>query len=473
MRKLLPVGLLAVGVVAASVGWCASPGDVVITEIMQNPDAVSDSYGEWIEIYNTTGSAIDIDGWTIGDGESEEHTINNSGSFILPAGGFLVLGRNEEPALNGGCIVDYQYSGVILGNGSDEVVLRDGSTTIDSVAYDDGATFPDPTGASMECVDPLADNNVGSNWEECVVSTFGDGDYGTPGARNDPWDAPAGPPTIASVSHDPSYPSSADTVLVSAQVTDDGGVDMVCVYYRVDGGVYLMAGMSPAGGDWYEGLIPPQAHGCYVEYYLCATDDEENTCYDPSGAPAVTYSYSVEDYLPAVVINEILAAPPSDANGDGAIEVYEDEFIELYNVGTTPVDISGWTLSDDDSPGSEFIFPAGTVVGGGGFVTLFGGGSPAGFSGPVFTDDGRIGNGLSNSGDTVELRRMGELMDEHTYGTEANHLESIIRVPDGVGDWTRPSEEGFDWSYSPQASNGDGTTWTTGKSWGAIKSLFF
>ena len=92
MKKLMPIVAVAFGMVAAP-AWCASPGDVVITEIMQNPDAVSDSYGEWVEIHNTTGSAIDIDGWTIGDGESEEHTINNSGSFILPAGGFLVLGR--------------------------------------------------------------------------------------------------------------------------------------------------------------------------------------------------------------------------------------------------------------------------------------------------------------------------------------------------------------------------------------------
>jgi hypothetical protein len=39
----------------------------------------------------------------------------------------------------------------------------------------------------------------------------------------------------------------------------------------------------------------------------------------------------------AVVIDEVLADPPSgdtgDANRDGARKTYEDEFIELYNTG--------------------------------------------------------------------------------------------------------------------------------------------
>jgi hypothetical protein len=55
------------------------------------------------------------------------------------------------------------------------------------VAWDDGATFPDPTGASMS-LDPsklTADlNDDGEAW--CTSSSvFGDGDLGTPGAPND------------------------------------------------------------------------------------------------------------------------------------------------------------------------------------------------------------------------------------------------------------------------------------------------
>lgn len=472
MRTIWFLFLLLAWVVLAPFVWSASPGDVVVTEIMQNPDAVSDTYGEWIELYNPTGSDIDIDGWTVGDGESEEHAIDAGGPLVLGAGGFLVLGRNDDPSVNGGYSCDYRYAGISLANGDDRIVIRQGGVTIDSVAYDDGATFPDPTGATMELRDPSWENNDGSNWEECVVSTFGDGDYGTPGGANDSWGGLSGPPVISGAQHDPPYPTSSDTVIVSVQVQDDGAVGQVCLYYRVDGGIYHLVVLGGIGGGWYEGAVPPLADGSSVDYYLCATDDESNATYDPPDAPADTYGYVVENQLPLVVINEILAAPPSDANGDGLIDVYEDEFVELYNAGEETVDLSGWTLSDDDAAGGEFQFPPGSTIPSHGFVTLFGGGSPSGFGGGVHVDDGRIGNGLSNTGDTVELRRMGELIDERTYGSEGNHGESMIRLPDGFGDWTRPSLEGFDWEYSPQESNGQAGTWTTGKSWGAIKSLF-
>ena len=48
---------------------------VVINEIMFDPSAVYDSRGEWIELHNTTGAAVDLDGWTIGDETYDRHTI--------------------------------------------------------------------------------------------------------------------------------------------------------------------------------------------------------------------------------------------------------------------------------------------------------------------------------------------------------------------------------------------------------------
>jgi hypothetical protein len=161
----------------------ASVGDLVINEIMQNPDAVFDSAGEWFELFNPTSSDIDINGWTIKDDDNDSHVINNGGPLNVPAGGFLVLGRNADPLTNGGVIVDYEYSSFILANDDDEVVLSEGTIEIDHVEYDGGPLFPDPTGASMALRDPALDNNVGENW--CTSTTpFGDGDLGTPGAEN-------------------------------------------------------------------------------------------------------------------------------------------------------------------------------------------------------------------------------------------------------------------------------------------------
>jgi len=163
----------------------AVPDTIVINEIMQNPNAVTDSNGEWFELFNTTDADIDIDLWTVADNGSNEFTINNGGSLVVPAGGFLVLGNNADVGTNGGLSVDYEYSGTSIGNGSDEIVLFDsGLTEIDRVEWDNGATYPDPTGASMALIDASADNNVGSNWCE-AASTYGDGDAGTPGQVND------------------------------------------------------------------------------------------------------------------------------------------------------------------------------------------------------------------------------------------------------------------------------------------------
>jgi predicted extracellular nuclease len=158
---------------------------VVINEIIQNPALASDSNGEWFELYNPTGSGIDIDGWTIRDDDFDTHVISNGGPLVVPAGGFLVIGKNSNLINNGGVAIDYVFSSHFLSNGSDELVLIDlTSTEVDRVAWDDGATFPDPNGASMSLIDPTLDNSVGGNW--CTATTpFGDGDKGTPGAVND------------------------------------------------------------------------------------------------------------------------------------------------------------------------------------------------------------------------------------------------------------------------------------------------
>ena len=38
------------------------------------------------------------------------------------------------------------------------------------------------------------------------------------------------------------------------------------------------------------------------------------------------------------------------------------DWIELYNPGTEPVDLSGWTLSDDKDDPARWTFPEGTVL---------------------------------------------------------------------------------------------------------------
>ena len=162
--------------------------DIMIVEIMQNPGAVEDSDGEWFEVFNTTSSAIDMNGWTIKDDGSNSHTI--SSSLIVPAQGFATLGIKSDQAINGGYTCDYQYSDFFLSNGDDEVilVLPDGVTEVDRVEYDGGSVWPDPNGKSMVFTGTISDdNNDGVNWIEATVRepsyTGTTGDKGSPGTN--------------------------------------------------------------------------------------------------------------------------------------------------------------------------------------------------------------------------------------------------------------------------------------------------
>ncbi len=166
-----------------------SPGDLVINEIMQNPSAVDDTFGEYVEIWNTTGSSIDLNGFILRDNDSDSHVIDSAnGPTVVPAGGYLVLVRNADPLVNGGISNAYPFADFQLSNGADEVVLEDNfGLILDEVIYDGGPGFPDPTARSMELipglVDPHLANDLGANWQEGSV-VYGAGDFGTPGAVN-------------------------------------------------------------------------------------------------------------------------------------------------------------------------------------------------------------------------------------------------------------------------------------------------
>ncbi len=163
-------------------------GDLVINEILQNPSMVSDSVGEWFEIYNASGGMVDLGGLYVYDLGTDSFTV--TGELVLASGGYAVLGIQAGTSTNGGVIIDYDYNGMALANGADEIYLADSSAksvVFDQVGWDGGAIFPDPTGYSMS-LSPTAldatDNDDGNNWCE-ASSTFGSGDYGTPGSAND------------------------------------------------------------------------------------------------------------------------------------------------------------------------------------------------------------------------------------------------------------------------------------------------
>ena len=75
-----------------------------------------------------------------------------------------------------------------------------------------------------------------------------------------------------------------------------------------------------------------------------------------------------------------------------------DDYLELYNRGTDPVDLSGWTFS-----GITLTLPAGTTITAGGYLVVAK--DAAQFQAPYgFAPAAVYGGNLSNSGETVALR---------------------------------------------------------------------
>ena len=153
---------------------------ISITEIMPDPSMVSDSYGEWFEIFNSTDTSININGWIIKDLDDDYHIIGSEGlEVIIEPGEYVVMARNDNQSLNGGISVGYQYSNFTLSS-NDEIILTNSSGAIlDEVHYTDSWAYD--SGVSMEIHDIELDNGNYENWFSSIAQ-YGNGDYGTPGA---------------------------------------------------------------------------------------------------------------------------------------------------------------------------------------------------------------------------------------------------------------------------------------------------
>lgn len=146
-------------------------GEVIVTELMLDPTLVADTVGEWIELHNTTAADLDLGGCVVSDDRTDDFAL---APVVVPAGGFIVLGRTAEAA----SVVDQVYSGMVLANTADEVVITCGNVLIDRVAY--GTGYPRRAGRTMQLSSATFDgdsNDLSSSW--CDGN-----DIGTPGAAN-------------------------------------------------------------------------------------------------------------------------------------------------------------------------------------------------------------------------------------------------------------------------------------------------
>jgi hypothetical protein len=176
----------------------------------------------------------------------------------------------------------------------------------------------------------------------------------------------------------------------------------------------------PASMERRGGKDIPGNWGTFTGYHGVGRDADGNRI---RGTPRTTNSLFFPTPAPTwipgkVVINEVLMKPHYDWQGIGGVDT-NDEYIELYNIGPSSVNLKGWILDDiPDGGSSPFTLPA-RLLRSGEYTTFF-------------KTKTRIA--LNDSGDTVRLLAPnGRLLDEIQYLKIRAYNLSFGRLPDGSG----------------------------------------
>jgi hypothetical protein len=102
-------------------GLIPEPGSIVINEVLAHSH---DGAPDWIELYNTTGSAINIGGWFLSDKNSDVTKYEIAAGTSIPAGGYLVFyedqhfGNVADPGANSLFALSENGEDVYLSSGS-------------------------------------------------------------------------------------------------------------------------------------------------------------------------------------------------------------------------------------------------------------------------------------------------------------------------------------------------------------------
>ena len=180
-------------------------------------------------------------------------------------------------------------------------------------------------------------------------------------------------------------------------------------------------------------------------------------------------------------LNELMAGPARDWDGNGVFSSRDDEWVEVVNAGATPLDLTGFVITDGDSiprfalagtlgPGERRV-----VYGSESYAWEQANGHPA------------FGFSLANGGDSVLLWQVVAaetlLVDAYAYRShEAAADRAVGRSPDASGEWvifdalnpyagaTPPPGNGC--APTPGAPNVCDSTPTRRMPWGSLKSTY-
>ena len=142
----------------------------------------SESSNEWIELYNGSTTAINLQGWFVGDASSTDMIVNSV--VVQPGSRALVVASTTPTGVPGGVQTIVLFSSIGLNgftNDGDGARLLDAaSTTVDSVGYGTNATVPPNVsipgshdGHSIMRTQLTSDTDTAADWSDTASPTPG------------------------------------------------------------------------------------------------------------------------------------------------------------------------------------------------------------------------------------------------------------------------------------------------------------
>lgn len=199
---------------------------VIINEIAWAGTASSLSNDEWIELYNTRSTSIDITGWRI---TAADGTPNIILSGIIPAGGYFLLEKDDDNTVSN-ISADQIYTGNTMSNSGEDLTLYDGSNKVIDTANGNGGSWPQgssSTYGTMERITGTADSD--SAWVTNTgvrrngVNANGGNILGTPKNQNSPGPTPT--PSKTSTATRTPTPFPIDARLIINEILPRPGFD--------------------------------------------------------------------------------------------------------------------------------------------------------------------------------------------------------------------------------------------------------
>jgi len=373
--------------------------DIIISEIFPNP-AGDDSEGEFIELYNSGGRAVDLTGWRLGDNSKRkyelEEIITNSNGIATPP---IASGaRNDNTIKAGEYLVIYRSeSRIALNNSSDSVKLFQPlvDEPLQTVEYEKVIEGWSLGIADFRLLIVDLSNYV---WSETV----------TPGKEN----------IINTINHPPEvffdFPEEiligVPVIFDSSDTVDEGGDELEFSWDFGDG-IKLTLPLPEhtyfKAGAYTVKLVVSDGENKVIKEEIIRVADRQLSSFGNHG---IASPMARND---SVVINEVL---PNPAGIDK-----EGEWVEVKNAGDIKINLLNWAIDDGEGGSRPYKFGSDVWLEAGEFFTL---------------DRVDSGLALNNSVDAVRLYNdYEELIDEIEYGKVVEG-ESYARGENGKLFWT-------------------------------------